>query len=98
MHHILCGYPEYVAIRIRSFIFFIILKEGDILPGKKINFSLNNDKNKFEILIDETRKTYTSEKYDISIIEMNQNDGIKMDSFLEIDSKVWKNNPITIFT
>ena len=64
-----------------------ILKEDDLLNGKKIKFSLNNKKN-YEILIDESRKTYTSEKYDISIIEMKQKDGIAIDSFLEIDSRV----------
>ena len=74
-----------------------VLTEKDILPGKKINFSLYNDKHKLEIVIDESRKIYTSEKYDISIVELKQNDGIKMDSFLEIDGKIWKNNPIEIF-
>lgn len=74
-----------------------VLKENDILPGKKIFFSLYNDKHKLEILIDESRKIYTSEKYDISIIELKQNDGIKADAFLEIDRKVWKDNPIEIF-
>ena len=47
-----------------------VLKENDILKGKKIKFSLNNDENQYEIIIDESWKTYSSEKYDISFIEM----------------------------
>ena len=31
-----------------------VLKENDILKGKKIKFSLNNDENQYEIIIDES--------------------------------------------
>ena len=55
---------------------------------KKIKFSLNNERINLEILINESRRTYTSEKYDITIIELNKNDGLKQDSFFEIDNKI----------
>ena len=73
-----------------------ILEEEDILPGKIINYSFNNGQNKY-ISIDESRKTYTSKKYDISIVEMKPNDGINMDSFLDIDNRVRENDLKAIF-
>ena len=39
-----------------------VLGEEDIKSNKKINISLNNEKIKMEITIDEKRKTFTSEK------------------------------------
>ena len=74
-----------------------ILEEEDILPGKTINLSINDGPNKF-ILIDESRKTYTSQKYDISIIEMKQIDSINMNSFLDVDNRVWKKELKEIFS
>ena len=50
-----------------------------------------------EITIDEKRKTFTSEKYDVTIIEMKPTDGIKLDSFMEIDKDIYKDNFKEIF-
>jgi len=63
------------------------LKEKDILPYKKIEFTMNDDKNTRTILIDELRRTYTSpeEEYDTTIIEIKDEDGLDFKSFLEID-------------
>ena len=74
-----------------------VLGEEDIKSNKKINISLNNEKIKKEITIDEKRKTFTSEKYDVTIIEMKPTDGIKLDSFMEIDKDIYKDNYKEIF-
>ena len=79
-----------------------VLREDDISPGKKIKFSTNNDKQSFEIEINEERKRYTNRKYDITIIEMKEKDCIKSDSFLNVDENIfnadcdcyYKNKPI----
>ena len=66
-----------------------ILNEEDISIGKKINFTLNNDKNCFAILIDENRKVYTNQLYDITIIEIKNTDGLDISSFLEADQNIF---------
>ena len=67
-----------------------VLKEDDIKPGKKIYFSTNSGENKYEIEIDEQRETYTSKKYDVTIIEIKEEENIKFDSFFEIDDNIYK--------
>ena len=47
-----------------------ILGKEDIKPIKKIKISLDNGNKNLEILIDNSRKTFKSEIYDITIIEM----------------------------
>ena len=69
-----------------------VLGEEDIKPNKQINISLNNDKKKLKITIDESRKVFTSVKYDVTIIEMKPNDGINKDSFMEIDKDIFKDD------
>ena len=66
-----------------------ILNENDISIGKKINFTLNNDKNKFVIFIGEKRKVYTNKYYDIAIIEIKNIDGLDISSFLEVDQNIF---------
>lgn len=71
-----------------------VLDSNDISEGKRINFSLNNDKLKYSIVIDKSRITYTNAKYDITIIEMKpEEDNIKIDSFLDVDENINKSNP-----
>lgn len=53
---------------------------------------MNNEKENFKLEIDETRKIFTNEIYDITIIEINENDGLKRDSFLEIDNTIYDND------
>ena len=59
-----------------------VLNEQDILSGKKIKFSINNELIFYEIEINETRKIYTNKKYDITIIEIGENDKLDKISFL----------------
>ena len=58
---------------------------------------MNNNKINKQIIIDESRITYTSKKYDITIIEIKEKDGINKDSFLEIDNQIFNNNPNEYF-
>ena len=74
-----------------------VLELNDILPGKKIKFSLFNDKINYEILIDESRKTFTNEEFDLTIIEMKKNDGLKKNSFFELDNQIFNDNATIIF-
>jgi hypothetical protein len=46
---------------------------------------MNEENKKYEIEIDEERNIYTSEIYDITIIEIREEDNIKLDSYFEID-------------
>ena len=74
-----------------------VLEEEDIKPNKKIKISLNNEKKQLEITIDDSRKTFTSKTYDVTIIEMKQNDGINLKSFMEIDKDIYEDNFKEIF-
>jgi len=67
-----------------------VLPKEDIIKGKKIN--INMKKINFNILLDESRRVYTNKKYDITIIEIKNNDGLDFNKFLEIDDSIYKGN------
>ena len=69
-----------------------IITENDIIKKNKIKVTINNDKLKFVIIIDEFRKIYTNKDYDITIIEIKENDNLDMNLFLEIDDQIFKDN------
>ena len=58
---------------------------------KNIYFSTNNDKINYTITIDKTRKIYGDETNNLYIIEIKKDDGIDIDTFLEIDEDIYKN-------
>ena len=66
-----------------------IIGENELNSDIKIKLTLNNDKEVKEIVLDKERRKYTSDKYDITIVEIKDNDGIKNESFLEIDNKIF---------
>ena len=74
-----------------------VLKKEDILKGKKIKFSINNEMLYYEIEIDKSRKTYTNEDCDITIIEIKQNDDLDKIDYFDIDKDIFKENPNKIF-
>ena len=75
-----------------------ILDINDISKGKTINFSLDNEKIKNSILINQQRKTYTNTKYDATIIEIKpEADKINYESFLDLDENIYKNSPNEIY-
>ena len=67
-----------------------VLGKSDIEIGKQIQFSINNEKKQFNIVIDEKRKVYTNKAFDITIIEIKKEDGIKDDSYLDIDDQIFE--------
>ena len=71
-----------------------ILSKDDITEDKIINFEMNHKK--YRILI-ESRRVYTNEKYDITIIELKKSDGLDYNKFLEIDDSVNVENPYIYF-
>ena len=64
---------------------------------KKCKFTLNNDKLEYEIIINNTRKVYYSHTYDITIIEIKESDKLEMNSFLELDDNIFKDDPNGIY-
>ena len=71
-----------------------VLEKEDISNKNIVKFDIYKDKQKinYEILIDDSRKTYTNEKYDITIIEiLKEKDGIEASSFLELDQLIYHN-------
>ena len=76
-----------------------VIKKDDLIINNKINFTIkDDDKNPFEILIDKDRKTYTSKKYDITIIEIKEDDKFDFISFLDIDEQIFNDNWKETFT
>ena len=69
-----------------------VIEKDDLIIDNKINFTIkDDDKNPFEILIDKDRKTYTSKKYDITIIEIKKGE-FDFISFLDIDEQIFNDN------
>ena len=73
-----------------------VIGDNDLIIGNKIKFTLDNDRKEKEIILDEKRKIYTSEKYDVTIIEIKKTDGIEKGSFFEIDNQVFNDYKIYI--
>ena len=70
-----------------------VLSKNDLLLNKIIKFSINNESIHYKILIDESRKIYTNENYDITIIELKNYDKIDKNSFFDIDNQIFKEQP-----
>ena len=75
-----------------------ILNEKEIEPGQVIELSINNNDIKKKIIIDGTRKTYTDKSYDVTIIQIKENDEIDKNSFFDLDEQIFQNNAKEIFT
>ena len=74
-----------------------ILNENDIKSGQTINFSIKNNYKDFHILIDDKRKTFIDEFYDVTIIQIIKEDGIDENSFFDLDNQIFSFNSNTIF-
>ena len=66
-----------------------ILKKEDITQGKEFSFTLDNDKKDVKLLIDESRKSYSNEEYDITMLEIRKSDGLDFETFLEIEENIF---------
>ena len=69
-----------------------VLNINNIQPGQTINFSINNDEKEFNIVIDNNRKTYTNDFFDVTIIEIKEGDKIDEKSFFEIDKQIFEDS------
>ena len=69
-----------------------ILDNNIISNGTKINFTMNNEEDSYSISINNSRKIYTNKNKDITIIEIIKEDKLKIDSFLNVDENIYKNN------
>ena len=63
-----------------------ILNEEYLNSNKLIKYSMNNEENFYEILLDDSRKIYTNKELDVTFIEITKKDNIK--HFLEIDEQI----------
>ena len=70
-----------------------VINKDDIIKAKNksLIFILNNSCNSFKIKIDDSRKIYINQKYDISLIEINQIDNINSSYIFDIDENIYKN-------
>ncbi len=69
-----------------------ILSKKDIVPGKTITFSINDNCEYYKIFLDD-RKILTFERpYDITLIEIKKDDGLDISLFLEVDLEVDEKN------
>ena len=74
-----------------------VLNEDDIADKKNVFITINNEKENKSIYIDESRKKYTSSKFDITIIEIKKSDNIEFKTFLGIDENIFKDEPIDFY-
>ena len=74
-----------------------VVDKNDIIEGNTIDLTLNNDKIPFKIKIDNSRKVYTNEKYDITFIEIKETDGFDLNTFLDLDDRILKDKSDEIF-
>ena len=62
------------------------------VEGQIIQFTMKEGKLSFKISLDINRIAYTSYKYNITFIEIKENDGLDISSFLEIDEQIFSSN------
>ena len=74
-----------------------VLNINDIQPGETIKFSINNDYKEFNFLLDNTRKIYTNEYFDVTIIEIKEDDNIDEKSFFDLDKQIFQEDSVNIF-
>ena len=70
-----------------------VINRDILIKDKTIMVSINIDTKNIYISLDDNRKIYTSEKYDITIIEIKPYKD-KIFEFLEIDEEIFEINPI----
>ena len=70
-----------------------ILEYSELVPGKFIKISFNDNKNVYKIDMSKNRKFYTEKgKIDTTIIEIKKSDGLNYKHFLEIDEDIFEEN------
>ena len=72
-----------------------VLNEKSLKENKKLNLSLNDEKETITIDLKIERKTYFNKDYDITLIELN--DGDKIKDYLELDDNLFQDNSELIY-
>ena len=67
-----------------------VLNENDLKENKKLHLSLNDEKETIIIDKEIKRKTYFNKDYDITLIELKEEDKIK--DYLELDNNLFPDN------
>ena len=70
-----------------------VLNKDDIENNKTINATINDDKKYVNIVIDKTRKKFTSSELDVTIVELKPKVD-QIENFLEIDTDINKDQNI----
>ena len=58
-----------------------VIKEEHLKKDNKIKFSVDNEELHFVIKIEDDRRVYTSNQYDITIIEIKEKDGLNLNLY-----------------
>jgi len=66
----------------------LILNYDSFVGGQIIEFTMDEDKLSYKISFDNSRIAYTSHKYNITIIEIKENDNLDINSFLKLDEEL----------
>ena len=91
-------YPDFFNLKPVLITSQHVLEENDLIEGKKIEFTLDHDKIKKEIIITNKRKVYSDPKFDVTIIELDPSkDLIEPNSFIDIDTKIFCEDPNSEF-
>ena len=69
-----------------------VLKKDDLLENKIIKFSINNERQQYKILIDDSRKIYANDEFDITIVELKEKDKIDENYFFDLDNEIFNEN------
>ena len=78
----------------------VLFNEEDKLEDTKIKIGFKNGETTKNINLNDSRKIYTSkqEKYDITIIEIKESDGLNLEHFLDVDDNLYgEDNLIKIY-
>ena len=65
-----------------------VINKDDILKMKTVSIYINNDKKIKTLKLDRNRKIYTNETFDITIIEIKENEDNLNNKFLELDDEL----------
>ena len=75
-----------------------VIDEKFIKENKIIKLGIYNDKYYKDISLDNNRKIYINKQYDLTIIEIKDNDKLNNDIFLRIDENLFKENSYLIYS
>ena len=65
-----------------------VINADDIQDNRNISILLNNDKKIKTIKLDNNRLKYTNEKFDITILEIKENEDNLNNTYLELDDEI----------